>query len=61
MPLLGKRPFEPHPLSLRDLTHTDEVWVIRFTDEAFRTYEYRPPLPKISKICLIYGQRLLFI
>jgi len=50
MPLLGKRPFEPHPLSLRDLTHTDEVWVIRFTDEAFRTYEYRPPFQKISKI-----------
>jgi hypothetical protein len=49
MPLLGKRPFEPHPLSLRDLTHTDEVWVIRFTDEAFRTYEYRPHFKKSPK------------
>lgn len=39
MPLLGKKSFKPNPLP-KDLRSAEEVFVIKETNEVFRSYEY---------------------
>ena len=39
MPLLGKKSYKPSPLP-KDLKSEEEVFVIKETNEVFRSYEY---------------------
>lgn len=39
MPLLGKKSFKPSPLP-KDLKSEEQVFVIKETNEVFRSYEY---------------------
>ena len=39
MPILGKKSYKPSPLP-KDLKSEEEVFVIKETNEVFRSYEY---------------------